>query len=577
MIFIIGCQLLFVLFSCGGKNNNPDNNDTENKPKEPEPEIIYDAIPVPPVIASVDESDYTVYYVDSGSSGNDNNDGLSESNPFKTLEKVTNLVKNPKTKILFKKGAVFSGTLHLENLKGTESKPFIVDSYGSGEKPTIDGNGRTSAVEIQDGNIRFRNIRVTNSKGFRGIYVTTKVAGALKNLQITGCRVENVNWAGADDVVNIHPKNINVEVICPNDKYTYGSGGIIIDANTAVSVGASWFENVFITGNEVFKVSHTGIWLDTQWGKRPGLGWGHNVYISDENGWYPAKNIIVQNNHISYTGGDAVILIATKNSFLDHNTAIQINYLGRTGAYSAGMWPHSSIDFVMQFNEVGYTHLEHGAGDGEGLNVDIACVNTLVQYNYVHHNDGGGMLICNNKSDDGVGNHHGTVIRNNVFYDNGKDADNPAFIAISSAVGKTNAYNNIVVVGNRRTDVNFVHSADWANIGKSNDFTFRNNIFVATEQVSARFNLSYISGCVFDNNLAYRIGSVKTSIGDNNLLTYDPKITVPDIIDGYVNGLKFKPAEPNVFKDGIVFNGISDTDIAGNSTQGVKYIGAFCK
>jgi hypothetical protein len=574
MIFIIVCQLLFVLFSCKEKN---DNNGTEEEPEEPVTEIIYEAVPVPPVIASVDESDYTVYYVDSGSLGNDNNSGLSESNPFKTLEKVTNLAKNPKMKILFKSGTVFTGTLHLENLKGTESKPFIVDTYGGSEKPTIDGNGNNAAVEIQDGNIRFRNIRVTNSKGIRGIYIAPKVAGACKNLQITGCRIENVNWAGTDDVVNLHPKDVNVEAICPSEKYGYHNGGILFEANTPVSVGASWFENVFVTDNEIFKVSHTGIWLDTQWGKRPGLGWGYNVYVSDENGWYPAKNIIVQNNHISYTGGDAVILIATKNSFLDHNTAMHINYLGRAEAYSAGIWPHSSVNFVMQFNEVAYTHLEHGAGDGEGLNVDIACVNTLVQYNYVHHNDGGGMLICNNKSDDGVGYHYGTVVRNNVFYDNGKDADNPAFMAISSSVGKTDVYNNIVIVSNRRTDVNFVQSSDWANIGKSNDFTFRNNIFVATEQVSARFNLSYINGCMFENNLAYLIGSVKSNIGDNKLLTYNPKITVPDIIDGYVNGLKFKPAEQNVFNDGMLFNGMPDTDIAGNSTKGIKYIGAFCK
>jgi hypothetical protein len=576
MVFIIVCQLLFVLFSCGGKNNNPDIPDTGDEPKEPEPEIIYDAIPVPPVIATVDESDYTIYYVDGGS-GNDDNDGLSESNPFKTLDKVSNLAKKPKTKILFKKGAVFSGTLHLENLKGTESKPFIVDSYGSGEKPTIDGNGKNAAVEIQDGNIRFRNIHITNSKGARGIYVAPKVAGAFKNLQIAGCRIENVNWEGTDDVFNVHPKNLDVEAICSNVKYGYNNGGIIFEANTLASIGASWFEDIFITGNEIFKVSRTGIWLNTQWGKRPGLGWGRNVYVNDENGWYPAKNIIVQNNHISYTGGDATVLIATKNSFLDHNTAMHANYLGRTGYFNAGIWPHSSVNFVMQFNEVAYTHLENGGGDGEGLDVDIACVNTLVQYNYVHHNDGGGLLVCNNRSDDGIGNHQGTVIRNNVFFDNGKDTDKAAFLTVSSAVGKTDVYNNIIMVSNRLTNPLFILSADWADIGKSTDFIFRNNILIATAEVNANFELSYINGCVFDNNLAYQIGNVKTKIGDNNLLTYDPKITVPDVIDGYVNGLKFKPAEPNVFKDGIVFNSMSDTDMAGNPTQGVKYIGAFCK
>jgi hypothetical protein len=38
-------------------------------------------IPVPPIIASVDESDYTVYYVDCYQ-GRDFNNGLSEKTPY---------------------------------------------------------------------------------------------------------------------------------------------------------------------------------------------------------------------------------------------------------------------------------------------------------------------------------------------------------------------------------------------------------------------------------------------------------------------------------------------------------------
>jgi hypothetical protein len=512
-------------------------------------------------------------------SGSDANSGLSEDAPFKSLSKVSNLVKSPQTKVLLKSGATFTENLILNNLNGTEAKPFIIDKYGGSERPVINGNGIASAVEIQEGNIRFRNIHITNSGGNRGIYVAPKVAGALKNVQITGCRIENVNWAGSDNVVNVNPAGLNVHAICPEARFAYQNGGIIFAANTPVAVGASWFEDIFITGNEIFKVARTGIWLDTQWGKRPGIGWGYNDYINDENGWYPAKNIIVQNNDISYTGGDAVVLIATKNSFIDHNKAMHANYLGRTGYYNAGIWPHSSINFVMQFNEVGYTHLENGSGDGQGLDVDIACINALVQYNYVHHNDGGGLLICNNKSEingqERIGDHRGTVVRNNVFFDNGKSGDHAAFLTISSAVGKTDVYNNTVIVSNRRYDVRFVNSADYANIGKSNDFTFRNNIFAATAAVSAKFVLSYITDCVFESNLSYQIGSVQSNT-DSKPLTYNPKITVPNSLDGYENGLKFVPAEPDVFKDGLVFDGMSEKDMAGNPVKGKKYLGAFC-
>jgi hypothetical protein len=561
------------------KNDNPNNGTApDNKPEE----IIYEEVASPPVISTIDESDYTVYYVDSGSLGNDSNNGLSEAAPFKSLGKITGLAKTPKMKILLKSGARFTGNLVLSGLQGTETKPFIVDKYGGNAQPTIDGNGTASAVEIKDGNIRFRNIRVTNKAGNRGIYVTPAVAGALKNVEITGCRIEEINWAGSDEIAGVNPSRLNIRNICPDSRYVYQNGGIVFDANTSSSVGASWFENIFITNNEIFKVSRTGIWMDSQWAKRPGISWGHNDYIDDEHGWYPAKNVVVQGNDISYPGGDGVVLIATRGAYIDHNKAYHANYLGRTGYYNVALWPHSSINCVMQFNEAAYTHLENGGGDGEGLDVDIACINCLVQYNYVHHNDGGGILICNNKSEingqERIGDHRGTIVRNNVFYDNGKDAEKPAFLAISSAVGKTDLYNNTVIVSGRRPDVLFVLSADWANIGKSKDITFRNNIFTATGQVSAGFDIRQITNCKFENNLVFPNGNnVNTTISDSKLLVFDPKITVPAMLDDYENGLKFVPKEPKVIQEGMLFNGMPEKDMAGNSTKQIKYLGAFCK
>jgi hypothetical protein len=543
---------------------------------------MYEAVPIPPTFPDIDESDYTTYYVDNGSLGSDTNNGLSEYTPFKTLGKITNLPKVPKMKILLKSGAEFVGNLVLTNLQGTENKPFIVDKYGGEARPVIDGAGRASAVEIRDGNISFQNIRITNKAGNRGIYVTPTVAGALKNVEITGCRIEEINWTGSDEIIGVNPSQINIQSVCPDARYDYQNGAIIFDANTSLSVGASWFENIFITKNEIFKVSRTGIWMDSQWAKRPGISWGHNDYIDDDHGWYPAKNIVVQGNDISYTGGDGVVLIATRDSYLDHNKVFHANYLGRRGYYNVALWPHSSINCVMQFNEAAYTHLENGGGDGEGLDVDIATINCLVQYNYVHHNDGGGILICNNKSEingqEQIGDHQGTIVRNNVFYDNGKKAENPAFLTINSAVGKTDLYNNTVIVTNRRPDVLFVLSADWANIGKSKNITFRNNIFTATNPVSARFDISYILNCKFESNLAFQIGNgINASISDNKLHTFNPQITLPTTFEGYENGLKFIPAELNAFKNGILFDGMPEKDMAGNLTKQINYLGAFCK
>jgi hypothetical protein len=248
-------------------------------------------------------------------------------------------------------------------------------------------------------------------------------------------------------------------------------------------------------------------------------------------------------------------------------------FLGRAGI---GMWPHSGVNFVMQFNEVGYTHTSHylNKGDNEGIDVDIACINTLVQYNYIHHN-GGGLLICNNKTDGVVGDHRGTIVRNNVFYDNAGTNNHAAFMTVSSAVGETQVYNNTIIFTGRLPQLTIIRSADWENVGKSRNFTFKNNIFVSTVPIYATFDLSQMTNYTFNNNLFYQTGNVY--IKDSNLLKYDPKITIPAVQDGYENGLLFKPSEPKVFKDGILFDGMSEKDMGNVLVKGKKYLGAFCE
>lgn len=543
-------------------------------------EIVYQEVPVPPVAAATDESGYTVYYVDSGSPGNDANDGLSEARPFKTLQKINAMAKTPRMKVLLKSGAIFTGCLFLENHGGTQTAPFIVDKYGGADRPLIDAGGITSAVEIRDGNVIVRNIAVTNKSGNRGIFVSPREAGAMKNIVITGCRVEEVNWAGSDEVIGVNPSLLDVQAICSDARYAYSYGGIILEADTPPETGASWFENVFITANEIHKVARTGIWVNSMWARRPGIGWGYNDYVDDNNGWYPSRNVVIQNNDIGYTGGDGTVLIASRESFLDHNRVYHANYLGRSGFYNVALWPHSCIGCVMQYNEVAYTELENGGGDGEGLDVDIANINCLVQFNYVHHNSGGGILLCNGKTEmngrEVVGDHRGTVVRNNVFYENGKAADNPAFCVISSAVGKTDIYNNTVVVSGDRGDVMFVQSADWGNAGNSKEFTFRNNIFVALKPVSGSFVTDYIDNCTFENNLAYGISGNLSAL-DGDLHVFDPSIAIPPEPDGMSNGLEFVPGSEKTFREGILFNGMSEEDMAGNDAKGIEYLGAFCK
>lgn len=568
MNLLILPMILLVSGSCDPVN---DENSLRPRPDSPESITYCDAADVP-VIHTVDESDYTVYYIDS-ENGSDSNDGLSESAAFKSFSPVAGLSKPEGTKILLKKGCTYSGPLVLKELGGTYSKPFIVDAYGEGDRPVISGTG-DYAVLIQDDNIRFRNICITNKAGKRGIWVLADRGGAMQNIQIHGCRFDTVNWQGDMDVETMELTSANVTAACSNDNYNKLFGGVIFQGPDDASTGPSWFENLFVTDNEFYKVSRTGIQIYSRWGDRTGRGNGRNAYIDDDHNWWPNRNVVFQGNELDYIGGDGIVLQMTDGGFIDHNRCYHANFLGRSGQANVAMWPYSAKNIVMQFNEAAYTRWENGSSDGEGLDVDIACRNTLVQYNYVHHNTGGGILLCNRGGDSNVGaDHNGTVIRNNVFLLNGGKSKG-SFMMLSTCVGTVEAYNNIVITDNENPRI--IHSDDWYKEGNTKELIMRNNIFMSTTAVVGVFDHSAIDYTAFENNLYWNLAS-DFSIVDPYSLMYDPEISVPVDMNGYDKAAMCRPGNAKVFEDGFLFDGMASKDFTGTPADGIKYLGAFAR
>ena len=571
-LFFLFSLLLFSCSESPAPIDDPGKDPGGNGGGTTDPSLVtYDKAVVVPTIPAIDESDYTVYYVDP-INGDDNNDGKSEAMAFKTLEKITGFSRDgfqPKTKVLLKSGAVFEENLVLKNLAGTPEKPFILDIYGGFVRPILKGSG-DQVIMIQDDNMRLRNVHITNLSGTRGIRAQTQVkgAGAFKNIEITGCRIEGINWQGSAIFENVDPANLNVEAIAPGNRFSNKEyGGIILETFTTVAQGPSWFENLFITNNEIKQVCRSAILLTGKWAQRDKPGNGQNNYIDDEHNWYPNRNVVIQGNDISYAGGDGVIMMGSTNSYIDHNRCFHANFLSRNGQASAGLWPYSCTNIVMQFNEAAYTWLAHGSSDGEGLDVDMACKNTLIQYNYVHHNKGGGVLLCNNGGD-----HTGTIIRHNIFYKNA-GSYRGSLMTVSGDVSKVKVYNNIVVMDSKTPII--LLTDDWPKSGKSSEVHYFNNIFMGDAACTGVFNKGNMENPVFENNLFFQLGSAYTI--DNTALRYDPKISLPSSADGFSKVMSFKPAEPNVFKDGLLFDGMPSKDILGTDVTNIKFIGAIGK
>src|SRR3989344_7825301 len=75
------------------------------------------------------------YYIDA-TTGNDSNDGLSQSTPWKTVLKVNNSTFQPGDYILFKRGEIWREKL-LVSSSGSSGSPITFGAYGSGNLPKI--------------------------------------------------------------------------------------------------------------------------------------------------------------------------------------------------------------------------------------------------------------------------------------------------------------------------------------------------------------------------------------------------------------------------------------------------------
>lgn len=83
-------------------------------------------------LARIDEKKI---YLD-GANGNDQNDGLSSSSPWKTLDKLGKETFKAGDTIFFAKGSSFTSGCVI-NSSGTSEKPIVLTAYGSGDAPSF--------------------------------------------------------------------------------------------------------------------------------------------------------------------------------------------------------------------------------------------------------------------------------------------------------------------------------------------------------------------------------------------------------------------------------------------------------
>ena len=358
------------------------------------------------------------YYV-SSLNGNDNNDGLSENTPFRTLDKINQTAINPGDKIFLEKGSVFSGEyLHLKGVGDIAGEVIEIASYGANDTmPRIDANGTgvwyldygtvldvpthiykgnvSSAVLLYDcENITLRDIEITNKDSEKspeeysaahkidrtGVAVIAQNRGTLHNITVDNLFVHDVNG----NVYNKHMNNGGIYMTC-------------IKPEDESKTGVARYDGVTVKNCYVKKVS--------RWGIAVGYTYRHKEFATkelqaDTFKKYGNENILMCANYVKLAGGDAITPMYALEPLVEHNVADSCAYEmndrfyrypeKRMGKVAAAIWPWKCKNALFRFNEAVDTKLNQ---DGMAYDADSGD-GTVYDRNYSRLNEGGCIMFC---------------------------------------------------------------------------------------------------------------------------------------------------------------------------------------
>lgn len=302
----------------------------------------------------------TTYYVDS-LSGSDENPGTSEKAAFRTLEKLNALVFEPGDRILFRAGTRYEGQFEPKG-SGSAEAPVVVETYGEGARPKIEGRGVKQHTVLLDGVSYWEvnDLEVTNSgetpnPGRNGVVINARDKG---------------------DVHHVYLRNLVVHAVNGSCVKNEGAGNGIYWSCGGDRIPTR-FVDLRIEECHVYDCQRNGI-----------TGNGN----SDRNKWYPSLGVVIRNNLVEGVPGDGIVPIACDGALVEWNVVRDSPDLLRIEDAAAGIWPWSCDNTVIQYNEVS---AQNAKWDAQGFDSDYNCRNTVIRFNYSHDNAGGFVMICN--------------------------------------------------------------------------------------------------------------------------------------------------------------------------------------
>lgn len=486
----------------------------------------------------VNQASAALYYIDS-LAGLDTNDGKSEATPWKNLSKVNSLTLNQDSRIYLKCGSVWNGQQLKFYGSGLPLHPIVVDQYGTGSKPRINGDGLTGQGVVYLYNqdyIEINNLEITN-------YPVQSLSTNPNSIFFIGISdaTRSENPLGADrrgvmvallkkGVCNhIYLKNLNIHHIkgqlgngstAVNGAIPKRTGGIYFAVLNGDSTTNSRFNDVLIDGCAINYCENTGLAFDNE----------DNVYYpggTEFNSWYARRftNIKVSNNVIHHIGKNAMIIRCTDETGLIERNVCYETAVGTTGNT---MFSARAKGTVFQYNEGYYNRattqqVDPGGIDGSMYDPDFGSVGVIFQYSYSHDNSQGIYWGCNtrgsNNNTTGIPDPEdvGCTLRYCISQN-----DNGDLIFFNYPSAGNEIYNNVFYIKSGLSS-KIIHEGG----SKNHSYNFYNNIIF--DAGNAGFSWGSGTGVQtrnFKNNVFYGV-TIPTQIIDPQILTSDPLFVNP--------------------------------------------------
>lgn len=494
----------------------------------------------------------TTYYV-SNSLGNDLNNGLSPSSPWKTLAMVSSFNFQPGDSILFKRGDVWKEASTLAFTEsGTVTSPIIISTYGLGNKPIISYNlpingwNNSSNWTLFAPNIwRMKYIPGTSPNRLWINGTEVLVAPILADVGTTNSQGTFEHWFYTTSDSMLYVYSIG------NPAISYTS----MEGNALYSLVLYNNSHLIVEGLDI----RGGRWQTVYIGRASyitirdcNIGYGRTgVSVTSDNSAYTSEYVVIENCNFNSgmnfyfgrasNGADAsergsedgvALYNAARNCMVRNNT---FNGWGHTTVYCIAI--NSSMSGV--YNNKIYNNYFNGSNISYGRplgtdGVDGKCYNNEFynniikdhtvrsqingNNNWVHHNifDGQTTSPARNYGTDGSGQAVELSIYHNdlVCYNN--KIDNNLFVNTTEAAIVIRAY----LINHAYN--NYIRNNIFYNTGYATANSSDTGIAIRIEDQSQVYNNFFQNNCIYNPNMppnnAIKLYGIKMNVGQFNAM-----------------------------------------------------------